>query len=650
MQFNPNDRHILVITGEQEESLSYAKKITSELDSVEIANSIKAQGLLGQELDAVIFDIHEEFHPNAFGAISGTIRGGGFFILLRPKKLQTSLFLQRLNQILENTRQVHFLNITHEISNKEVLLLPHPPRKNFAQVFATKDQENAVAAIIKVAIGHRRRPLIIKSDRGRGKSAALGIAAAKLVKQGYKNIIICAPSKKTAAIVFKHADLVFGDEIKSNLKFYSPDDLQREKPEADLVLIDEAASIPIPLLTELLKHYSRIVFSSTQHGYEGSGRGFAINFRKVLDKETPQWKSCELVAPIRWQENDTLEQFTFNALLLNAEAADKSLIKNCSLDNCHFSKINKNDLLINNDTLKQLFGLLVSAHYQTKPSDLMQLLDDENFNIFCLTANDIIVAVALVITEGNIDLKITQDIFKGKRRLQGHLVAQALSSNIGIEIAPQLSGERISRIAVHPHLQDKGLGSYLIQKLLKNSYSDYFSTSYGATEPLLHFWKKSGFIPVHLGIKRDASSGAHSVIMLHSKNEKGIQLTQQAQLNFSQSFPHLLSDSLSELESGIVLSLFPTLLNKSMSDKDKRILESFAHDSRGFENSLYLIWELVSAKIVDNKTLSDKEKKILIIKVLQKHSWKVLIQKIQPTISGKKEALILLRQSIAKLL
>ena len=84
MLFNSNDRHILVITGEYEESLRYAQELAYELDSVEIIDSKKAHGFLGQEHDAVIFDMHKAFNPNAFGAITGTVRGRGFLILLRP--------------------------------------------------------------------------------------------------------------------------------------------------------------------------------------------------------------------------------------------------------------------------------------------------------------------------------------------------------------------------------------------------------------------------------------------------------------------------------------------------------------------------------------------------------------------------------------
>jgi len=644
MHFNPDDRHILVITGEREDSLEYANHISRELESLVIIDQKKALGFLGQEFDAVIYDMHNEFDPNAFGAISGTIRCGGFLILLKPKNIpESSLFLSRFNQLLEHSSKVHFL----EIDNPKELFLKPSQRKKHTEIYATTDQELTVKAIIKVVTGHRRRPLVITSDRGRGKSAALGIAAAELEQQGINNIIICAPSKKAVEIVVKHAEQ---ENKESNLRFYSPDDLLQQKPNADLVLIDEAAAIPIPILTEFLKHYSRIVFASTQHGYEGSGRGFSINFKKILDREAPDWKNCELNTPIRWQSNDTLEQFTFDALLLNAEATDDSLITDASIDNCQFSLIPKQELLATNNKLKQLFGLLVNAHYQTKPSDLKQLLDDDSTSIFCLESDGNIIAVALVILEGNIETELNADIFAGKRRVYGHLVAQALSSNIGIESAPQLSGERISRIAVHPKLQNKGFGSFLLKQIIERSKADYLSTCYGATETLINFWKKNNFTPVHLGIKRDASSSAHSLTMLYPNNKKGLRLCEQAKTNFSKSFPHLLSDPLNELESEIVFSLLPKLSSININAEDKRILHSFAYDYRGYENCLYLIWQLVITKLVDNNTLNKQEKKILILKILQKNSWKKTVTRMGKSISGKKEALKLIRHAIGKLL
>jgi tRNA(Met) cytidine acetyltransferase len=544
---------------------------------------------------------------------------------------------------------VHFLR--PKVS--DTLLLPEPPRKTLANVYASDDQEHAVTAILKVVSGHRRRPLVITSDRGRGKSAALGIAAAELIKKGILNIIICAPSKQIAAMVFKHAELNLrlDTNLNDKLRFFSPDDMQCEQPDADLVLVDEAAAIPLSMLTFFLKRYSRIVFASTQHGYEGSGRGFTINFRRILDAETPDWKNCQLRTPIRWQDNDSLEKFTFDALLLDAEPAETSVVKKTQINECSFVQVNKYELLKDEAMLRQVFGLLVGAHYQTKPSDLMHLLDDRDISIFCLESNEPIIAVALVVREGNIDSALSTEIFEGKRRIQGHLVAQSLSANVGVEFANEISGDRIIRIAVHPDLQQQGFGKHLLKQLIEISDADYISTSYGVTVPLLQFWQASGFIAVYLGMKRDASSGRHSVIMLHAKTEAGEKIQQQARYNFSNSFPQLLSDPLRSLESDVALALLPEkTVSSSFSSEERRMIEGFATGHRGYENTLYLIWKLVCEKLPDNQLLNNEEKRILILKVLQKHSWKTTIEKMCGKVKGKNEAISVLRSAVAGLL
>jgi len=599
----------------------FANQISQSLETTIIIDAKKAFGLLGQEFDAVIFDMHDVFNPNAFGAIAGTIRVGGFLILIKPDDFtRDSLFLERFNRILAASPNVHLINK----DNNNELNLPKPHQNKITNKYATKDQEIAIKDIIKVVKGHRRRPLVITSDRGRGKSAALGIAAKELGQQNIDNIILCAPSKKSAAIVFKHAE-TDSNQHKSNLTFYSPDDLHQQKPKADLVLIDEAAAIPTPMLHDFLKHYSRLVFASTQYGYEGCGRGFG-------------------------NENDSLEQFTFDALLLNADIDNlpKPIPKFTPTD-CYLEQINKQALINENETLQRLFGLLVNAHYQTKPSDLMQMLDDESIAIYCLKHDETIIAVALLIKEGNIDSSLSNDIFAGKRRLKGHLVAQALSSNIGIESAIELTGERISRIAVHPQLQSKGFGTHLIQLLFDNQNCDYLSTSYAATEPLLRFWKNLGFKAVHLGIKRDASSGSHSVTMLKGKTQQGLELSNHAQRLFNNSFPHLLSDCFNELETELVFALLSSQENDLDKDDIKQI-SSFSNDSRGYENSHYLLWRLVVSKLADNQTLNIAERTILISKVLQKKAWNKVKQKMINDVSGKKEALALLRTAIGKLL
>ena len=131
-----------------------------------------------------------------------------------------------------------------DVSLKKQQALTLPAKKNVKQPYASPDQQTAVEAIIKVVEGHRRRPLVITADRGRGKSASLGIASGFLLagailnEAGIKNIIVCAPSKNMAKVIFESAKRIH-QEV--NINFYSPDELQQQKPKADLLLIDELA-------------------------------------------------------------------------------------------------------------------------------------------------------------------------------------------------------------------------------------------------------------------------------------------------------------------------------------------------------------------------------------------------------------------------
>ena len=677
---NTLHRQLIVISGTLSHCVQIAKDFTVKTRALWLSNTkieaqktletSKATTVLGQEYPVVVFNSHPEanntiaFDANAFGAVVGTIIGGGYLVLLMPDAsewVKNSYFLQRFLYLLKQTA----IPFYHKNCLPEAAVITASPPSH-SQVLI-REQQTVFDAMLRVMQGHRRRPLILTSDRGRGKSTLLGKLAAHLLQEGRQTIIVTAPSRKIAETLFHAAAIALdgcdhsADLIK-RLHFLSPDELHQQKPCADLVLVDEAASIPLPMLGAFVKQHTRLIFATTEHGYEGCGRGFALRFRSMLDVLSPQWKKAHLTQPFRWQANDPLEKFSFDALLLNAEIADLGTIthKNDVIFNCHCERIHQDALLENESLLREIFGLLLSAHYQTKPSDLVRLLDDTNYQIFIMRHKKHLVATALIVQEGGFSEGLAEEIYNGNRRPQGHLIPQLLATHVGIKEAPCYYGDRIMRIAVHPTLQGRGLGSHFLHYLINYSKQqnkvDYIGTSFGATPKLIAFWRNANFKTVQIGMKRDASSGTHSIIMLRPFSPSAQHLLEKATDNFSHAFPLLLADPLRDLEAPLVVALYASFIQKNkqtlltLEDAKLYALNGFAYQQRGYESSIAVINEVTQyalTQCTQANTLSPKEWQVLIAKVLQKQNWQAVGKLTQ--LKGKKSAIKLLRQAVKKL-
>src|SRR5690606_13736438 len=159
--------------------------------------------------------------------------------------------------------------------------------------------------------------------------------AGRLLRQGLQRIVVTAPRMDASAAVFAHARRVLPEAEAARgivrlggacIEFVAPDELVLAPRHVDLVLVDEAAAIPTPLLEQMLRRHARIVFATTIHGYEGTGRGFAVRFHQVLDRLAPGWSQLRMGTPIRWAPGDPLERFVFDALLLAAAPAPDAVL------------------------------------------------------------------------------------------------------------------------------------------------------------------------------------------------------------------------------------------------------------------------------------------------------------------------------------
>ena len=620
----------------------------------------QAQRYLGKEFDAVIFDALDEFNPDSFGAIVGTVKQGGAIIICFDINKQSSLSMQRFMRVVAEFEQ-RYEHFTVVQQDQTVTKLQAPILSNDNQIVLTDDQQQAVNAISKVVHGHRRRPLVLSADRGRGKSASLGIAAAQLLKEGKQTILVTAPSLATVDTVFEHASRLLSDAESSSglisvngaeIRFVAPDVLIESDLKADLVLVDEAAAIPAAMLGKLLQKYSRIVFSTTLHGYEGTGRGFAVRFQKTLDDKTPNWHHYRMETPIRWSKNDMLEAFSFESLLLNAVPVDDDLISDAGFDQCHFECLDRQSLVHNEQDLRELFGLMVLAHYRTRPSDLQMMLDRDDVSVYVMRYQGHIVASAWLVKEGGLDDELSANIHAGHRRLKGHLLPQSLLAHVGITTAGSLNYQRIIRIATHPAIQQRGIGQKLLEQIINQAECDIVGTSFAASSDLLDFWTKSGFLAARLGLHHDDVSGSHSVMMLNAISEQGKTVVNNAQQRFQQQWPQLLRHEFKHLDSELVIALCQVLISDhaELSQWDRQDINAFAYGQRGFEFSRFSLWLWLPYLISQPqfKQLESLQQQLCIMTIMQQRDWADIAKSLAFT--GKAQCITVLRETIVLLL
>ena len=457
----------------------------------------KFQTLLGQEFDSIVFDAFSGLELNALAAISGTLRGGGTFYLLTPLLAIWANYpdpaYQRFLPYPYTAADVqgHFLQ-------RFIRLLTQWDRYTLPSYYVTDTQQVDVVE----AISRLSQPLILLADRGRGKSSALGLAASRLITQG-KTVLLTAPAKATVAQVYKHATVA--------PRFIAPDELVQTLPPADVLLVDEAAALPVPLLLKLAAHYHLSVFASTLHGYEGSGRGFSLRFQAELARQSA-FKLMRLSQPMRWAANDPLEAFINQACLLATDSPEISALAALPPT---YSQLNRDELVQDEALLQQVFALLVNAHYQTRPSDLRQLLDAPNITLHVLVQQNVLLAVLVLSREGSLEPELSEQIYQGKRRPHGHPIPQSLTFHARLQGIAELSCERIMRIAVLPILQNKGLGQILLKHVIhyaNQQLTDYMGVSYAMSSALIRFWENVGFQLARIGHRLDTASGSRSAM------------------------------------------------------------------------------------------------------------------------------------------
>ncbi|MFA0469543.1 GNAT family N-acetyltransferase [Vibrio sp. 10N.222.51.E8] len=624
----------------------------------------KGQQLLGRECQVLVCDFREQFDANGFSAALGSLVGGGLLLVL-PPKVNASEDSESFGQRWLKRHFDKLMSVSQHNEACDVVQATHVlPQMQSAQNGLDKfeQQNTAVELVKKVVSGHRKRPLILTADRGRGKSSTLGIAAAQLLveRHGF-NIVVTAPSVKAVEPVFSHAsqglescEVVNATHIRhqgGSLRFVATDELLKSKPDCDLLLVDEAAAIPIPMLKSMVDIYHRMVFSTTVHGYEGSGRGFGIKFESWLSEHRPGWKGFKLEQPIRWNNKDPLEDWLFDCFLLGNDASvtgsavdELDGFSADAIKKLNLVELSKAECLANPEQLQQCFSLLVDAHYQTSPNDLMQFLNNPAIRLYAAWQQGECLGCMLVTEEGGLDSELITQIQLGKRRPQGHLAPVLLANQLGCTHAASSRCLRVMRIAVSARHQGLGIGRWMLAQLSQQtSQADYLATSFGATSELISFWRGSEFEAVHIGHQRDQASGCHSVLMVKALNSNSQGWISQVQNHFERSYCFLVSGSLVSLETDMVRALLPKSVH-TVSEFETQLVRNHVNGGNSYDAISFSVLNLILLSNDRNIGISD----LLIAKVVQQKEWGTCVE--QFNLVGRKQAEIQFRKDVDVLL
>lgn len=387
----------------------------------------------------------------------------------------------------------------------------------------------------------------LTAGRGRGKSAALGLAVALAASYSYSNIFVTSPHPDNLGtfwqFVFKGFDRLGWKEfldydiVKSSNKEWNEavvrvnifrnhrQTIQYIQPQdahvlgqAELLVIDEAAAIPLPVVRALMGPYL-IFMASTINGYEGTGRSLSLKLIQSLRELSRSSKSTtpvnsalttkdttakgasnasvtrslrevKLETPIRYGQNDAIEKWLNALLCLDSNLAmlntNSALLKGGTPhpSTCDLYAVNRDTLFsyhaISEVFLQKLMALFVSSHYKNSPNDLQLLSDAPNHQLFVLlppikeNAKEMTLPEPLVVLQVALEGKISkQSVLNSLARgikAGGDLIPWTMSQQYQDDDFATLSGARVVRIATNPEFAKMGYGSRALSVLL-----DFFS-------------------------------------------------------------------------------------------------------------------------------------------------------------------------------
>ena len=356
--------------------------------------------------------------------------------------------------------------------------------------------------------------IVITAPRGRGKSAALGLVISNAIINGYRCINVTAPSADNLKTLFEFAknglvssgysessdfEIIYFNEViykiivtknhRQVIQYIPPLEL-RNSTQTDLLVIDEAAAIPLTIVKDMIGPY-HVILSSTINGYEGTGRSLSLKLVSQLREKSKEkqiglssekrLKEIVLSEPIRYGKKDPIEAWLYDLLCLDCTKVEPIVSNYPHPNDCNLYYVDKDTLFSGHKTserfLKKIMALFVSSHYKNSPNDLQLLADAPAHGIFVLLPTmtsdmtelpDVFCAIQISY-EGRLNKSYISECIQKSLRPSGDLIPWTIIEQYQDHSFGELSGIRIVRIASHPDCQSMGYGSRAL-KLLKDYY------------------------------------------------------------------------------------------------------------------------------------------------------------------------------------
>ncbi|MEL9909178.1 MAG: tRNA(Met) cytidine acetyltransferase TmcA [Desulfurococcus sp.] len=595
------------------------EKQVGKLKSIDFQFTVyeKSDKYLGTTVSILVMDLTRDLKPNDLGRLIGIVEGGGLIVLLTPPwdkwdefktifKMNLTVpqypeprhvFIKWVKKHLlefdgigiydaDNNRIIKRLELRNEYKPYE-RKIDIPKNTLFPsgvyEHALTMDQVNVLKIIeefYEKPPPGKKKVLVLTADRGRGKSCAVGIGAVGLIHLLRKvkpkpRVLVTAPEPSNIQSLMMLAmkvldklgykyDVIKRDgnviELRSDrfsIEYWEP--LNIPKINGDIVIVDEAAGIHVPLLYKILESHKRIIFSSTIHGYEGAGRGFSVRFlKRIKNSKDIILYEYEMTEPIRYNYDDPIENWQFKTLLLDAEPAELSEedLKDIESGNLMYVEYAPEELFNNEDELRQLFGIYVLAHYRNEPDDLGMIADAPHHLVRAAkTRNGKIVCAVQIAYEGPIDEATATELLKGSK-IPGNIIPDRFLKHLRYVDFAKTKGWRIVRIATHPAVQGRGIGSWILNRIREEAVRlglDWIGSGFGVNEQLLRFWLRNGFIPVHISPDRNPVSGEYTILVIQPISEVARRLVEKAAGEFKSKILNSIPVNYREMEPEIAL-------------------------------------------------------------------------------------------------